>query len=252
MRDRQPTVPISPAGQVSSLRVLEPAGQSTPLSSPTRCPTAVITPNPHFSQPQSLEWDNLGENLIGYSVRELLAGVEKLDEDIRRKVSARNSNLLEEGRIAVVSTESSSLEDINSEVFGAAGNIWAEEMADTGFNSDINKLLEIEQDAVDAMSDLTVADVEAATIPYVKEALDRIKEKANEFRKGVRAMKQRHKELLTSIDLGSLDGRVEKLVADVKEHFKVIIRKVHDIDPVKSMTEFEKESLAQQKKNIEL
>ena len=80
----------------------------------------------------------MGENLIGYSVRELLAGVEKLDEDIRRKVSATNPNLLEEGRIAVVSTESSSLEDINSEVFGAAGNIWAEEMADTGFNSDIN------------------------------------------------------------------------------------------------------------------
>ena len=176
LRDRQPTVPISPAGQASSLRVLETAGQSTPLSSPIRCPTA----------------------------------------DIRRKVSATNPNLSEKGIIALVSTESPSLEDIISEVFGAAGNIWTEKMADTGLKSYLTKLLEIEQEFVYAMRDLTIADVEAATIPYVKGGLDRILEQAKEFRKVVRSMKERHKEVLTPTDLGNLDGQVEKLCIDVR------------------------------------
>ena len=71
--DRKPAVPFSPAtGLATSLRVLAPAGQSTPLSSPRRCPTLVITPNPQFSQSSeqaSLEWDNLTEGLVGVVVR---------------------------------------------------------------------------------------------------------------------------------------------------------------------------------------
>ena len=39
MRNRQPAVPVSPAGFASSLKVLELAGQSTPVSSLAKCPT---------------------------------------------------------------------------------------------------------------------------------------------------------------------------------------------------------------------
>ena len=66
LSDRQPSVPLSPVtGLATSLKVIEPAGQSTPVSLPTRCPTPVIKPNPHFSYQQSLEWDSLGERLVG-------------------------------------------------------------------------------------------------------------------------------------------------------------------------------------------
>ena len=88
--DRQPGVPLSPAtGLVTSLKILVPAGQSTPVSSPVT-----------ISNQQSLEWENHQEDLVGdigrVSVQRSLSGIERLTEEITRKVSATNPNLLDE------------------------------------------------------------------------------------------------------------------------------------------------------------
>ena len=125
-------------------------------------------------------------------------------------------------------------------------------MADEGLKSDLRKLLAIEERAVDATRDLTVADVGPAFIADVRAELERIKELARDFRNGVRTLKERYKDALTPTDLTSLEDRAERLIADVKNHYNIIQTRVHEIDPVKPMTEFEKESLAQQKKNTEL
>ena len=94
-----PEVPRSPGGLPSSLRVLTPAGQSTPLTSPIQ--VSVITPTPGGPATPSLEWD--------YSeVREdqevsLIGGIRRLE-------SATDPNLLEAIHIPIVSTDVSSLE----------------------------------------------------------------------------------------------------------------------------------------------
>ena len=98
LRDRQPGVPLSPAGGLqSSVRVLTPAGHSTPLSAPTRCPTPVIRRNPHFSHPQTLEWDTVEDELVGNigesRVQNSLLGVEELRRETSKKVSETNPNL---------------------------------------------------------------------------------------------------------------------------------------------------------------
>ena len=64
-----PQVPRSPGGQPSSLRLLTPEGNSTPLTSPTRCPVSVITPTPGGLATPSLEWDKfLDENKFCMSI----------------------------------------------------------------------------------------------------------------------------------------------------------------------------------------
>ena len=127
LSDRQPSVPLSPVtGLATSLKVIEPAGQSTPVSLPTRCPTPVIKPNPHFSYQQSLEWDSLGERLVGRRSGEgSLLGIGQLESNFK-KASATNPNLLDESDIALVSTDCSAREDSLEEVFEGAGNILVE------------------------------------------------------------------------------------------------------------------------------
>jgi hypothetical protein len=77
LEERKPNVPVSPAGLRSSLRLLTPVGHSTPLSSPTKCPTSVITPNPAFAPSPSLEWVVSEVGLVGVR-REQLSGIERL------------------------------------------------------------------------------------------------------------------------------------------------------------------------------
>jgi hypothetical protein len=81
----------------TSIRLLTPVGHSTPLSSPTKCPTSVIIPNPAFAPSPSLEWDVSEVGLVGV-MREQLSGIERLRAggEERRKPSATNPNYLEE------------------------------------------------------------------------------------------------------------------------------------------------------------
>ena len=210
--DRQPGVPASPAGLASSLRVLEPAGQSTPVSSPARGPTRVITPNPSFLQPQSLEWDNLHEGLIGNPVRTgPLEGIDSLGW--RKRASVTNPNLLEEGITALVSTDCSSL-DILEQV----GNIWTEKMANEGFNADLNQVKEIEQDVRDLMDYLRVSHVNVWKTKFVDDDLKKILDLAMQFRAEVRAFKRKYKETLTDANGLALDSQVTKLLDDVRDH----------------------------------
>ena len=182
MRHRLPIVPFSP----STGQVLEPAGQSMPLSSPTNCPTPLITPNPTFSQPQSLEWDHLAEQLVGNIVgrRDQLSipGIGRLEKVTSKKVSATNPNLLEEEQIAIVSTESSSLEVTLGEVFYKIGNIWEEDMANEDLRNDLAQAKEAEKDVRYAIADFTVDDVFKSRLRIIDNELSDIWDQVNQFR----------------------------------------------------------------------
>ena len=79
-------------------------------------------------------------------------------------MSATNPNLLEEGRIALVSTDCSSLEVTFCEVFETAGNIWEDEMGTEEWKRDLASVKELEQNARDSMKDLQVSDITLATL----------------------------------------------------------------------------------------
>ena len=157
--------------------MLEPAGQSTPLSSPASCPTRVITPNPSFLQPQSLEWDNLHEGLLG-NPRRLgpIEGIVSFPGVSSKRVSATNPNLLEEGRL-----DYSSLEEDHPEVFDQVRNSWVEKMATEEFKKDLAQLKEIEQDARDLMDDLRVCDMNVWRTKSVDNDLKKIWDLATRF-----------------------------------------------------------------------
>ena len=115
-----PEVPISPGGLPSSLRLLTPEGQSTPLTSPERNRVSVITPTPGGPATPSLEWDTFQE------VREEQEGT--LLRGIQRLESVTDPNLLEAIQIPIVSTdvssfESCALEESLVEVFARAESV---------------------------------------------------------------------------------------------------------------------------------
>ena len=165
-----PGVPRSPGGLPSSLRVLTPAGQSTPLTSPTR--VSVITPTPGGPATPSLEWD--------YSeVRE--EQEESLLGGIRRLQSGTDPNLLEAVQIPIVSTDVSSFESCGveeslDEVFARASAIKSIVMSAPDMNADRE---EIENLIDGAEADIEVNPVEfmePATVDYMNnlwEGLDK-------------------------------------------------------------------------------
>ena len=152
----------------------------------------------------------------------------------------------------IEAVKTGSQEEILSGVFSAAVKSWAMDIANEDLNSELAKLLEIEQNTVNAMCGLTVSDIEADTVAIAKAELARIKEQGRDFRSRVRATKERYKEELSPTEVTNLDDRVERLLSYVKEHNKVILRKIYDIDPLKQITDFEKESLALQRNNAEV
>ena len=166
MRNRQPAVPVSPAGFASSIKVLELAGQSTPVSS--------------------------------------------------------------------------------------GGNICIGKMADEGFDIDLAQLKEIEQDVRDLIDDLRVSEVNVWRTQFVNNDLKNIWGLATKFRTGVRAFKTKYKGALTETVGSALDHQVTKLLDEARKHAFDITNKAQEINPIKSMTEFEKKSLAVQEKSAEL
>ena len=125
-------------------------------------------------------------------------------------------------------------------------------MANEGLNADISQLKEIEQDVWDLMYDLEVSDVNVWRTKFVDGELKKIRELAATFRSEVRVLKRKYKETLDEKDESDLDGQVAKLLGDAKKHAFAITNKAQEVNPVKSMTEFEKESLAVQQKSAEL
>ena len=119
MRVRQPEVPFSPStGLRLSLPVLEPAGLSTLLNSPPSHLQGFITPNPYFSAPPSLEWDDVGIELqAAYQRKEALArvvaGIEGLvdREQWLKKPSVTDPHFVDQDKIQLVTTEEPSLEE---------------------------------------------------------------------------------------------------------------------------------------------
>ena len=166
-------------------------------------------------------------------------------------MSATNPNLLEEGRIALVSTDCSSLEVTFCEVFETAGNIWEDEMGTEEWKRDLASVKELEQNARDSMEDLQVSDITLATLRQVQEDLKEIRSQVKEFRRQVRVLKQKYAETLNVHDVTALDTQVEKLLEESKQHNSLIWHKIQEIAPYKPMTEFEEKSLQEQQKTRE-
>ena len=125
-------------------------------------------------------------------------------------------------------------------------------MANEGFNADLNQVKEIEQDVRDLMDDLRVSHVNVWRTKFVDNDLKKIADLATQFRAEVRAFKRKYKETLTTTNGSALDGQVTKLLDDVRDHAFNITNRAQEVNPIKSMTEFEKESLAIQKESADL
>ena len=82
--------------------------------------------------------------------------------------------------------------------------------------------------------------------------LKKIWDLATRFRAEVRSFKVKYSDALTEIDGSNLDNQVTKLRDDARKHALDITNRAQEVNPIKSMTEFEKESLAEQKKSREL
>ena len=125
-------------------------------------------------------------------------------------------------------------------------------MATEKFKRDLAQLKEIEQDARDLMDDLRVCDVNVWRTKSVDNELKKIWDLATRFRAEVRSFKVKYSDALTEIDGSNLDNQVTKLLDDARKHALDITNRAQEVNPIKSMTEFEKESLAEQKKSREL
>ena len=75
---------------------------------------------------------------------------------------------------------------------------------------------------------------------------------STKFRTGVRAFKTKYKGILTETDVSALDYQVTKLLDEARKHAFDITNKAQEVNPIKSMTEFERKSLAVQEKSAEL
>ena len=117
-------------------------------------------------------------------------------------------------------------------------------MVNKGLSADLAQLKEIEQDVWDLIDDLKVSEVNVWRTKFVDSELKKIRELATTFRSEVRAVKRKHKDILTEEDESDLDGQVAKLLGDAQKHAFAITNKAQEVNPIKYMTEFEKESLA--------
>ena len=125
-------------------------------------------------------------------------------------------------------------------------------MTNKGLNADLAQLKEIKQDVQHLIGDLEVSDVNVWRTKFVDSELKKIWDLATTFRSEVRTLKRKYKDTLTEKDGLDLDGQVTKLLSDAKKHALEITNKAQEVNPIKSMTEFEKKSLAVQEKSAEL
>ena len=125
-------------------------------------------------------------------------------------------------------------------------------MVNKGLSADLAQLKEIEQDVWDLIDDLKVSEVNVWRTKFVDSELKKIWDLATTFRSEVRTLKRNYKDTLTEKDGLDLDGQVTKLLSDAKKHALAITNRAQEVNPVKSMSEFEKKSLAVQEKSAEL
>ena len=118
-----PAVPNSPGGAGSTLRILTPRGHSTLLNSPTRVLVPVTTrasspEHPLFPTP--LEWDRscLQEPFLGGQSNFL--GIQRLEN---RKPSDTNPHLIDDDKVIIVSTASSSFNSSIVRLVESARNV---------------------------------------------------------------------------------------------------------------------------------
>ena len=100
--------------------------------------------------------------------------------------------------------------------------------------------------------DFDVSEVDMFRTATVHSDLERIWNGFVEYRELVENLKDKYHELLTPTKVSALDGQVSKLHRDAKQHASRIRERAQQINPVKPMTEFERESLQRQDLSIRM
>ena len=114
-------------------------------------------------------------------------------------------------------------------------------------NQECKKLMDMYQLVLDLMEDYSVEDINLGNVDRVDGQLDRISEARSNFRAAVRIYREQYAQYGDSEN--TLDSHLISLNQKVREHANSIWSRVAEINP--PMTQFEKETLALQKKQIE-
>ena len=109
-----------------------------------------------------------------------------------------------------------------------------------------------QQGVQDDIEEFTEDDIDLARIPTVERDLDRILEKRNEFRNGVRDFLEDYGEHIETSAQATWRNSITALNAAVKTHAKKIKAKVHEICPPKPLTQFEEAQLDLQARQLAL
>ena len=160
---REPRVPFSPlTNSAEHLSLADPSEQFTPTNSPTGHQPRVITPNPLYSEPRSLEWENIGCDLeTAYRRRnalsEVISGIENLIDSgpQLRKPSLTDPNLIDS---CSVSTNICSSEEVRSLEFSTANTVEIR-MTSSQLQSKLTSLRKQAREVHASITDFGVEDV---------------------------------------------------------------------------------------------
>ena len=263
MGERQPQVPYSPlTGQLLSLPgPLQPLGYSTPQTSPTRNLASVITPNPHHpvghkptlnsSIVHSLEWDHFGEDLEAeFGRRERLAGV---ISGIESLVKEEEAGIFRDKERRLINLQVSLVDvSVGQSIEEPGAENPETEVTNMSVQEDTNELNARLGELMDCIDDFSVDDVVTSRIPHVERDLKEIWNMVTQFRNQVRSFQKKHKDSLSSSDNLNLENQVKQTIMTAKNHAIQIREKSQQLEPPKTMTEFERLSLEQQKNVLEM
>ena len=256
LNNREPRVPVSPlASSVEYLPAADPSEQFTPANSPTGHQPRVITPNPLYSEPRSLEWDNIGCELeTAYRRRnalsEVISGIENLIDSgpQPKQPSLTDPNLIDR---CSVSNNSYSSEETQSLEFSTANTVEIR-MTSSQLQSKLISLRKQAREVHASITDFGVEDVGVERLAVVERDLDRIWSQATKFRTDVWECMDTFSAEIDAATKESLELLINETIAKAKAHAKEIRAKVHEIAPVRPMSEFEKATITQQNTLIEL
>ena len=253
---REPRVPFSPlTNSAEHLSLANPSEQFTPTNSPTGHQPRVITPNPLYSEPRSLEWDNIGCELEGAyrrrnALSEVISGIENLidSEPQPRKPSLTDPNLID---TYSVHSNSGSSQEVQSLEFSSANTV-AIRMTNPQLQTKLTGLRKQAREVHATITDFGVKDVGVERLAVVERDLDRIWNQATKFRNYVWNCIDTFSAEIDAATKESLEVLINDTISKAKAHAKEIRAKVHEIAPVRPMSEFERATIAQQNTLIEL
>ena len=228
---REPRVPFSPlTNSAEHLSLADPSEQFTPTNSPTGHQPRVITPNPLYSEPRSLEWDNIGCELEGAyrrrnALSEVISGIENLidSESQPRKPSLTDPNLID---TYSVHSNSGSSQEVQSLEFSSANTV-AIRMTNPQLQSKLTGLRKQAREVHATITDFGVEDVGVERLAVVERDLDRIGNQATKFRTEVWNCIDTFSAEIDAATKESLEVLINDTISKAKAHAKEIRAKVH-------------------------